>query len=576
MYSRVLAFVSLTLLALAAPVQAHHVVWLDFENFDLSAWPTVNGHTPPTANDEDLVREAIVTNMVRDYAPFDITFTEVKPDFGRYTQLAFLNTDRGGCLGCAGTCGGCPCLNGVCTGIGSWDDGVSYAEVYVGSYSNAGLATGVNAVTEAIATGVSHTASHELGHTLGLGHCDANDPWRNFGICDYVTDANTTWHVMAGGPSPITPAQRIANDRFFSIHSSRRVLNDGIQSRGHGARFRDATGDGDRDLTYACVVDYDTVTWFNRDNTGTEFDDPEKWHDNAGDALDVFLVGDLDGDGDADLLNGEAIGGSTMKWRLRESDGTKFGNAQIISNDSGTPGNVFRLADVDADGDLELVSGRPTGTSDAAPLDWFVYHFDGTNLLPAVTFATGIGQQDALWMLSDVTDDGLADLVMVDRTATGAVVSTYVSDGSSFIATNTDTITTGWQPDHVMLSDVDSDGAADLILGEVVTDTDVEWEVALGSSLPDCLLPFIGSCFGATTQWLPDGGNAGDIFRASYSDAGADADIVYARAIGQDDLIAAPDTSLLKWWSRLSDGVGSFGSADIWAEDAGGEGWLFP
>jgi hypothetical protein len=197
-------------------------------------------------------------------------------------------------------------------------------------------------------------------------------------------------------------------------------------------------------------------------------------------------------------------------------------------------------------------------------------------LLGSVTFASGIGQQDALWMLSDVTADGLADLVMVGRTATGVVASTLVSLGGSFLSINTDTITTGWTPDHVMLADVDADGSADLVLGQVTGNEDVEWEVALAETPVDCLFPLLGSCFNATTSWLADGGNAGDIFRMSYSDGDIASDIVYARATGQDDLTGTPDTSQLKWWSRLSDGTAAFGTADTWAEDAGGEGWIFP
>ena len=82
-------------LTMVAPVlvHAHHVVWLDFSDFDLSDnWTTVNGNTPPTATDTTLVRQQIIANMARDYAPFDIYFSEDEPTDGRFTRVKILAT----------------------------------------------------------------------------------------------------------------------------------------------------------------------------------------------------------------------------------------------------------------------------------------------------------------------------------------------------------------------------------------------------------------------------------------------------------------------------------------------------
>ena len=84
-----------------APVQAHHVVFLDFSGFSLSAYSTVNGHTPPTASDVTAVQELVIANMVKDYAPFDIHFVTAQPVNGRFTRVALFDDTAGGLFGCA-------------------------------------------------------------------------------------------------------------------------------------------------------------------------------------------------------------------------------------------------------------------------------------------------------------------------------------------------------------------------------------------------------------------------------------------------------------------------------------------
>ncbi len=566
-----------------ATARAHHVVWLDFSAFDLSAYPTVNGNTPPSANDVSLVREEIVTSLVRDYAPFDVYFTEVQPGYGRFTQLKFLNNNYAvgntQCLGCGGpNCGVCPCLVSTCTGIGSWDDDLSVGEVYGGSF--AGTATGVNATTAPIATGIANTAAHELGHILSLDHCDGNDNFRGSGgfqginNCNFTTDQNTISPIMANAQSGITMTQRTTIDRFFSIHSSRRMLNDQVQSHDHWALLQDTTGDGLRDLPYACIADYDTVVWFNRENLGTGFSRAEEWNDDAGRAPHVFQIGDVDGDGDADLLNGEIIDALTVKWHLRRSDGASFGPADLISSDAGSVGDLFRLADVDGDGLADLVHGRPQGTGDNDGMDWLVNFFDGVNFGASQTFATNLGPQEGVFLLGDVDADGLSDLVEVIRDSGGATALVARSTGTSFLAAHVDYVALGARPDHVMLRDADGDGDADLIFGTVLSDTDVDWDVAEANA-SNCALSFGSPCFSSFALWQTNGGNAGDFFRVSDLDGDGAKDLVFGRMTGEDDLTGTPDTTILPWYGRLSTGT-AFGTLETWASDAGGEGFLFP
>src|SRR5262245_44355414 len=80
----------------AVPAQAHHVVWLDFSNFNLNAYTSVNGNTPPTVTDVAAIKQLVLANMVEDYAPFDLYFTTFRPDQGRYTQVKVLGKSQTG------------------------------------------------------------------------------------------------------------------------------------------------------------------------------------------------------------------------------------------------------------------------------------------------------------------------------------------------------------------------------------------------------------------------------------------------------------------------------------------------
>src|SRR5215212_5614673 len=165
---RFLATSFLIVLLSAARAWAGHVAWVDFSDFNLDSWSTVNGNSPPKASDLEAIKKLVIAKMSEDYATFDITITTSKPANGRYTRVKVLGISVVGdgywVFGCAGgECG---------TGIGSWDDVTESAlEVYSGTFSTLPEFTGSNATTARIANGISGTASHELGHILGLEHC---------------------------------------------------------------------------------------------------------------------------------------------------------------------------------------------------------------------------------------------------------------------------------------------------------------------------------------------------------------------------------------------------------------------
>jgi hypothetical protein len=131
---RFLATSFLIVLLSAARAWAGHVVWVDFSAFHLDAWTKgVNGNKPPKPTDLEAIKKEVLAKVSEDYATFDLTFTTVKPAKGRYTRVKILGTDGDGVGGCEAP--GC-CLEGDCTGIGSWDEMTESAcEVYSGNSS---------------------------------------------------------------------------------------------------------------------------------------------------------------------------------------------------------------------------------------------------------------------------------------------------------------------------------------------------------------------------------------------------------------------------------------------------------
>ena len=116
--ARILLGLALAAGVFAHPAHASRVIHLDFSNFDLATiFPTVNGNTPPTQTDVDLIKETVIWEVVRNYAPFDVHVTEEPPVLGSHSLLRFVPITAS-VLGASGTGSG-DCAD--CTGIGSAD-----------------------------------------------------------------------------------------------------------------------------------------------------------------------------------------------------------------------------------------------------------------------------------------------------------------------------------------------------------------------------------------------------------------------------------------------------------------------
>jgi hypothetical protein len=149
-----------------------------------------------------------------------------------------------------------------------------------------------------------------------------------------------------------------------------------------------------------------------------------------------MVTADVDGDGDADVITTLAAHGSGLAW-FEQGAAVSFTQRVIVSQDEGNAGlplhepHALAVADIDGDGLPDIVTGErfwghvPAGTPDfAAParLYWFQLVRDaaGARFLPRlVDDASGVGTQV---VVGDVTGDGLPDIVVANKKGAFAFV----------------------------------------------------------------------------------------------------------------------------------------------------------
>lgn len=235
-------------------------VLLDFESeadtflVDFAGTPTLFNAHVFTAEE----RAAVQQRLQRDYAAFNVRFTQQVPAFGDFTTLSFrclsepciTVTPAGGVSILFGRADNIDFLNSNQADNAFAD--VNFWEFLVQFDPSGGIFSAFttlpvdadNPLEQQLSTAIvnqgSNTGGHEIGHIMGLRHHDSfgapgdglpttgvPDPSRFVPVFDGPQDAaETTLHLMASGASAgLTLAGSAASDRFFSERSAIKLIS---------------------------------------------------------------------------------------------------------------------------------------------------------------------------------------------------------------------------------------------------------------------------------------------------------------------------------------------------------------
>jgi hypothetical protein len=243
----------------------------------------------------------------------------------------------------------------------------------------------------------------------------------------------------------------------------------------------DLDRDGDLDIVSGGVhgTGDEIYVW---ENDGTPFDGT--WSSTGigtvGEAVRFLAVGDLDNDGDLDIASVTNHNAETYEIMIWQNDGTPFDGGWTSTDIANASAFVTAVAmgDMDGDGDLDLVTGSGT---EAAAYEVIVWTNDGTPFDGGWT-STGVADiTSAASMALDLADlDFDGDLDIVAGTAGGNIYA-IENQGGSFDITTVGTDTAVYA---LRLGDLDNDGDADVAFGEA-SDEVLVWQNVGGSARLD-------------------------------------------------------------------------------------------
>jgi len=284
---------------------------------------------------------------------------------------------------------------------------------------------------------------------------------------DITSDADDTQAIAVGDVDGDGDLDLVAgNDGVNRLY-----LNNGTADPWNGVSGTDITADMDNTRAVALGdVDNDGDLDLLTGNGGDSSDQVNRVYLNNGTTdpwngvgglsitADVYrtcavALGDVDGDGDLDLVVGNYA--QHNRVYLNDGRGTGWAGSDITPDDHNS--QAVALGDVNGDGYLDIVVGN-----------WGinrVYRNDGTGTAWSSGDITSDTHNSHCIALGDVDADGDIDVVAGNGYPAGEVNRWYTNNGSGTVWTGNDITSDTDVTYAVALGDVDSDGDVDVVVG---------------------------------------------------------------------------------------------------------------
>jgi len=292
----------------------------------------------------------------------------------------------------------------------------------------------------------------------------------------------------------------------------------------------DTDGDGDMDVLSASWND-DKIAWYeNTDGNGT-FGTQQVISINANGANSVYC-GDIDGDGDMDVLSASEDDNKIAWYENTDGNGT-FGTQQVISINANGATSVY-CGDIDGDGDMDVLSA----SEDDNKIAWYE-NTDGNGTFGTQQVLTIAANTPESICSADIDGDG--DMDVLSASFHDDKIAWYENtDGSGTFGTQQSITTDANGARDVCCADIDGDGDMD-VLSASSTDDKIAWYENTDGN---------GS-FGIQQVITTVADNARSVYSA---DLDGDGDMDVLSASEDDDKIA---------WYENTDGNGTFGVQQI-------------
>lgn len=169
-------------------------------------------------------------------------------------------------------------------------------------------------------------------------------------------------------------------------------------------------------------------------SNGSGFGSPQKWHDAFCVGDEICKVADVNGDGKADIVTFVHGAGSSGNVWVALSNGASFGASTVWHNFFCIGQEVCEVGDVNGDGKADILAFlRGTNPSDPKTGDVYVALSNGSSFGNSVKWHEFFCVGDEQCKTGDVNGDGRADILAFNR-GTNADVYVALSTGSSFQA----------------------------------------------------------------------------------------------------------------------------------------------